>query len=128
MSAPGMSLYAAGPTPATAAATLTAIELVQDQPERLRQLRQLFGELVAKTGLDTGPAEGTPIVPVMLGSSRAAMSAPVQLAEHGINANPILIRQYPRQRRGSGSSCAASTPPEQIRHTVDVITAVTDPA
>lgn len=128
MAAPGMSLYAAGPTPATAAAALTAIDLVQDEPERLRQLKrngELFLELATDAGLDTGPAEGTPIVPVMLGGSRAAMMASVLLAQQGINANPILYPAVPEGEARIRFFLCSDHTPEQIHRTVDVLRSVT---
>jgi 8-amino-7-oxononanoate synthase len=127
-SAPGMSLYAAGPTPATAAAALTAIEIVHDEPERLRQLGRnadLFLELATEAGFDTGPAQGTPIVPVMLGSSRAAMAASVQLAQHGINANPILYPAVPEGEARIRFFLCSDHTPDQIRYTVDTLRSVT---
>ncbi|OBJ53930.1 aminotransferase class I/II-fold pyridoxal phosphate-dependent enzyme [Mycobacterium sp. 1423905.2] len=92
MSAPGMSLYAAGLTPATAAGTIEAIRVIADEPERLERLRAnsqrfLYGAKAA--GLDVGPAHGTPIIPVMIGSTHNAVKAAVLLADAGINVNPI---------------------------------------
>ena len=98
MSAPGMSLYAAGLTPATAASALTAIQLVQSEPERLARLRANSAYFLAaahEAGLDTGPSRGTPIIPIMLGSSQRAMACAVALAAQGINANPILYPAVP---------------------------------
>ena len=73
MNTSGMSRYAAGPTPATAAAAVTAIRLVQEEPERLARLRanaELFVSLVREAGLDAGPSQGTPIVPVISAARR----------------------------------------------------------
>jgi 7-keto-8-aminopelargonate synthetase-like enzyme len=127
MSAPGMSLYAAGPTPATAAAALTAVEIVQDEPERLIHLRrnaELFVELAATAGLDTGPSAGTPIVPVMLGSSRAAMTASVLLARQGVNANPILYPAVPEGEARIRFFVCADHTPEQIERTVTLLAGI----
>ncbi|MBL8932514.1 MAG: aminotransferase class I/II-fold pyridoxal phosphate-dependent enzyme [Kineosporiaceae bacterium] len=98
MSAPGMSLYAAGLTPATAASALTAIRLVRAEPERLARLRANsvhFLTAARAAGLDTGPSQDTPIIPIMLGSSRRAMACAVALAAQGVNANPILYPAVP---------------------------------
>jgi len=124
MSAPGMSLYAAGPTPATAAAALTAIEVVLDEPQRLARLKangELFLELAKKAGMDTGPAEDTPIVPVMLGSSRSAMTASVMLAHHGINANPILYPAVPEGEARIRFFLSSEHTHEQIERTIDTL-------
>jgi 8-amino-7-oxononanoate synthase len=128
MSAPGMSLYAAGPTPATAAAALTAIEVVLDEPERLRRLKDngvLFLELAKKAGFDVGPAEGTPIIPVMLGTSRAAMTASVMLGHHGINANPILYPAVPEGEARIRFFLSSEHTKEQMETTIETLSAVT---
>jgi 8-amino-7-oxononanoate synthase len=94
MSAPGMSLYAAGLTPATAAANAEAIRVIADEPERLVRLRansERFLGGAKAAGLDVGPAHGTPIIPVMIGSTLNAVQAAVQLADQGVNANPIAF-------------------------------------
>ena len=122
MQAPGMSLYAAGPTPAAAAAALTAIRLVRDEPERLERLRansRLFLGLVRAAGFDAGPPTGTPIVPVMLGGSEAAVVTAMLLAKRGVNANPIAYPAVPEgQARIRFFLCADHTE-EQLRYTVE---------
>lgn len=127
MSAPGMSLYANGLTPATAASALTAIRIVQDEPDRLVRLRRnarLFLRLAKAAGLDTGPSDGTPIVPVILGSTYETVAASAQMTLAGINVNPIL---YPAVAEGEGRLrfflCADHTE-DQIRYTVDTLAAV----
>lgn len=124
MAAPGMSLYAAGPTPATAAAAITAIRLVQSEPERLQRLRrnsELFVKLVRDAGLDAGPSSGTPIVPVILGSSQHAVTVGMMLHKAGVNANPIT---YPAVSEGEARLrfflCADHTE-DQLRLTVDAL-------
>jgi len=124
MSAPGMSLYAAGLTPATAAAAATAIQLVRDEPDRLERLHrngEAFLELAKKAGLDTGPALGTPIVPVMLGSSRAAVTASVMLSAQGINANPILYPAVPEGEARIRFFLSSEHTIEQLEHTIDTL-------
>ncbi len=127
MTAPGMSLYAAGPTPATSAAALTALEILRSEPERLRRLTAngaLFLERVRKVGFDVGPADGTPIVPVMLGTSEAAMTASVMLAHEGVNANPILYPAVPEGEARIRFFLSSEHTREQIEHTVGLLTRV----
>jgi len=132
MSAPGMSLYAAAPTPATTAAALTAVTLMRAEPERLRRLRengQYFLRLAREAGLATGPAEGAPIVPVILGSTRAAVVAGVLLAERGINVNPITYPAVPEGEARLRFFLSSEHTPEQIDVTIrslaDVVASTT---
>ena len=129
MQAPGMSLYAAGPTPATAAAALTAIRLVREEPERLARLRTnaaLFLRLVREAGFDAGPSEGTPIVPVLLGRSDRALVTAMLLAKRGVNANPIAYPAVPEDQARLRFFLCADHTEEQLRHTVDAMGGLTD--
>jgi 8-amino-7-oxononanoate synthase len=127
MSAPGMSLYAAGPAPATTAAASTALDIVRDEPERLERLRR-NGELMLaaarRAGLDTGPAEGTPIVPVMLGTTERAVTAAVLLADRGVNVNPITYPAVPEGEARLRFFLSSEHTPEQIEHTVDLLAGI----
>jgi len=124
MSAPGMSLYAAGLTPATAAGTIEAIRVIADEPERLQRLRansQRFLDGAKAAGLDVGPAHGTPIIPVMIGSTYQAVHAAVLLADAGINANPIAYPAVAEHEARLRFFLSSEHTPEMIDHTLRVL-------
>jgi 8-amino-7-oxononanoate synthase len=127
MSAPGMSLYAAGLTPATAAGTIEAIRVIRDEPERLKRLRvnsQRFLDGAKAAGFDVGAAHGTPIIPVMLGSTPKAVQAAVLLADRGINANPIAYPAVAEDQARLRFFLSSEHTPEMIDHTLQVLTGV----
>lgn len=127
MSAPGMSLYAAGLTPATAASAIAAIQVVRAEPERLVRLRANANRFVTAAkaaGFDVGPAGGTPIVPVMIGSTRNAVVAAVRLAELGINANPIAYPAVPEGEARMRFFLSSEHTPEMIETTVAALSQV----
>jgi 8-amino-7-oxononanoate synthase len=129
MSAPGMSLYAAGLTPATAAGTIEAIRVIADEPERLQRLRvnsQRFLDGANAAGLDVGPAHGTPIVPVMLGSTYQALRAAMLLAEAGINANPIAYPAVAEQEARLRFFLSSEHTAEMIDHTLELLTDIVE--
>src|SRR5262249_10068015 len=69
--APGF-VFSVGIAPAAAAAALAAIEILEQEPERVRRLNQrasLFLRLVREGGLDVGGSVGAAIVPIITGSS-----------------------------------------------------------
>lgn len=121
MAAPGMSLYAAGLTPSTAAAAKEVITVIRDEPERVARLRansDYFHSEAKRHGLDVGPAGGTPIIPVMLGSTPKAVTVAVELAERGINANPIAYPAVPDNEARLRFFLSSEHTREQIDRTI----------
>lgn len=90
--APGF-VYSVGVAPPLAAASLTALDIMLREPERVRRLRDrggLFLALARKAGLDVGSSQGFSVIPVIVGSSRKAITLSNQLFAHGINVQPII--------------------------------------
>ncbi|MFW6449045.1 MAG: aminotransferase class I/II-fold pyridoxal phosphate-dependent enzyme, partial [Halobacteriota archaeon] len=91
-------LLSAGYPPAIAAANRKALEIVDeetDRVERLWELREYFVSELESLGFDTGNSE-TPIVPVMVGESRTAQELADRLFENGIFALAIVYPMVPR--------------------------------
>lgn len=94
---PGFVFSAAMP-PASAAAAVAAIQALREEPERVARLRArsaLFLRLARERGLDTGRSGGTPVIPVIVGDSAAALSLAQRLLEAGIDAQPLLAPSVP---------------------------------
>ena len=90
--APGF-VYSVGLSPPNAAAALAALELLRKEPFRPRQCLErarLFVKLAKARGLDTGHSNATPVVPIIVGSSAAALRLSRALFDRGINVQPIL--------------------------------------
>ena len=95
--APGF-VYSVGMSPSNAAAALAALMLLQRQPQRvarLHELAALFLKLAKERGLNTGLAAGTPVIPVIVGSSVKSLHLSHALFERGINVQPILYPAVP---------------------------------
>ena len=63
------------------------------EPERVRHLGErgaLFLDLARKAGLNIGNAQGYAVIPIILGSSRKAITLSNQLFAEGINVQPII--------------------------------------
>ncbi|HUB23983.1 MAG TPA: 8-amino-7-oxononanoate synthase [Tepidisphaeraceae bacterium] len=81
-----------------AAGVQAAIEILHDQPQRQRRLRDLaanFRKNIANAGLKVPPGD-SPIVPIMLGSSEKAVEASDILLEKGILVLPVRPPTVPR--------------------------------
>ncbi len=90
--APGF-VYSVGMTPAMAAASLAAIGIMLDEPQRVARLRQRAGYFLARAreqGVATGTSGGHAIVPAMIGSSLNATRLSQQLFARGFNVQPII--------------------------------------
>ncbi|MFJ9565177.1 aminotransferase class I/II-fold pyridoxal phosphate-dependent enzyme [Streptomyces fuscichromogenes] len=86
-------VFSAGLPPASAAAALTALRLIREEPERVTRLHDnaaLFLRLAAEAGVDVGTSEGTPVIPAITGDSLKALRLADRLYARGVSANPIL--------------------------------------
>ena len=99
LTAPGM-VYSVGlPAPAAVAA-LTAIRLMQREPERVRRLQtngQRFLRRAREAGLEVGTSWGYAVTPVILGDSLRTILLADRLLQRGYNAFPIVPPGVPEQ-------------------------------
>ncbi|WP_072804569.1 aminotransferase class I/II-fold pyridoxal phosphate-dependent enzyme [Rhodococcoides yunnanense] len=97
-SAPGLSMFATAPAPASIAAASTALAIIDAEPERVARLRENASYAFALSqslGFATGLAEGTPILPIIIGDTQKTVLAGVSLLHEGINANSITYPSVP---------------------------------
>lgn len=121
--APGF-VYSVGLSPPSAAAALAALTVLQREPRRvgrLRELAALFLELARERGLDTGSAAGTPVVPVIVGSSVKALRLSRALFDRGINVHPILPPAVPDRSARLRFFITTNHSEAQIRATVSAV-------
>lgn len=100
LTVPGF-VYSVGLPPADAAAALAALTKLRAEPERVARLQarsRYFLQQAQAQGFDTGPSNGSPVVPVMVGDSRRAVHLSHLLYEAGILALPITYPAVPEQK------------------------------
>jgi len=117
-------VYATASSPANAAAALTALRCIQQEPQRVEKLRQnarLFLKLADDCGLDTGNSHDTPIIPIIVGSSAGCLAISQHLLEQGIDAQPILYPAVPEAAARIRFFITADHTDEQITRTVEVL-------
>jgi 8-amino-7-oxononanoate synthase len=86
-------VYSVGISPVLAAAALEALNILQEEPQRVARLQAVgseFLELARARGVDTGLSQGFAITPAIVGSSLKAARLSNTLFERGINAQPII--------------------------------------
>jgi len=121
--APGF-VYSVGLPPPSAAASLAALTVLQREPQRvarLRELATLFLTLTRERGLDTGSAAGTPVVPIIVGSSVQALRLSRALFDRGINVQPILYPAVPDRSARLRFFITTNHSEAQIRATVGAV-------
>ncbi|WP_264992106.1 aminotransferase class I/II-fold pyridoxal phosphate-dependent enzyme, partial [Mycobacterium montefiorense] len=91
-SLPGF-IYSCGLPPASAAAALSAIEILGAEPERIRALHangDYMRSLFSTHGLEFEKSKDTPIIPFVVGDSMLCLSLASRLRDAGINVDPIM--------------------------------------
>lgn len=117
-------VFAAGIPPANVGAALAALKILRREPERVHKLAansRLFLELAKAAGLNTGPSHDSPIIPVITGSSLAALRLSEGLFYSGINAQPILYPAVAEDQTRVRFFISASHREDQIRQACAVI-------
>jgi len=86
--------------PAVAGAQLTAIDVLETEPEHVRTLwdnTKYFKKELESMGFDTGESE-TPITPVIVGESKKAKDLSNRLYDEGVFALPIVFPMVARDK------------------------------
>ncbi len=115
-------VYSVGMTPPNAAAALSSIRLMLDEPERAAALHEraaLFQRLCRERGLDTGTASGSAVVPVMVKQSKACARLYKALFDDGIYVLPIMYPTVPEGTARLRFFLSSTHTEDQITHTVD---------
>ena len=121
--APGF-VFSVGIAPPSAAAALSALEILEQEPDRVRRLNEragLFLELARAAGLDTGGSIGAAIVPIITGSSIRAARLSQAMFQRGVNVQPILYPAVPEGSARLRFFLTAKHTEEQVRRAVAIL-------
>lgn len=86
-------LYSVGLPPPNAAASLAALEIIKEEPQRVARLQaisQYFIECARDVDMNTGTAMGFGIIPAITGDPIHAVTIARKLDAQGIHAKPII--------------------------------------
>jgi 8-amino-7-oxononanoate synthase len=93
-------IFSAAPPPASVAAALKAIEIVECEPERRKQLWEntlYMKHEFENLGFDTGDC-ASPVIPLVVGEDMTAFEMTIRLQEEGVFANPVVSPAVPPGR------------------------------
>jgi len=109
-------IFSASPPPASVAAVSVALDIIDNEPERIerlwkntRKMLQGFKDL----GFKVGPSE-TPIIPVIVGDNEIAFKMALMLQEEGIFANVAVSPAVPEGKALIRTSYMATHTEEQL--------------
>jgi 8-amino-7-oxononanoate synthase len=119
-------IFSAAPPPASVAAALKAIEIVEREPERRKQLwenTRYMKESLDALGFDTGDSE-TPIIPVVIGPDMKAWQMTSRLEQEGVFVNPVVSPAVPEGRAMIRTSYMATHTREHLDRALEAIAKV----
>jgi 8-amino-7-oxononanoate synthase len=94
------AVFSAALPPASAAAALAALELVEREPERRKQLWEATAYMkreLSGLGFDTGNSE-SPVIPIVVGDDVRALRMVRRLQEEGVFVNCVISPAVPEDR------------------------------
>ena len=117
-------IFSASMTPASAAAVLASIEIMENEPERIKHLWDMTALALngfKSAGFDTGKSE-TPIIPLFIRDDIKALQLTQNLLEDGIFVNPVVSPGVPKEDSLIRYSLMATHTKEQVEISVEKIT------
>lgn len=121
--APGF-IFSVGIPPSNAAASMTALKVLRDEPERVERLHQsarLFLSLAKSHGMNVGPSVDSPVIPIIVGDSGRCLRLSERLYGRGINVEPIIYPAVDRDAARLRFFITSEHTHEQIRYTVQCL-------
>jgi 8-amino-7-oxononanoate synthase len=119
-------MFSASLPPASTAAALTALTIIEREPEMVERLRRLgdqWREGLRSLGFDVGQSQ-TPIVPVTLGDEYTTVMFWKGLLEEGLYTNPVIYPAVPMREAMLRTSCMATHTPQQVEQALEIVKTV----
>jgi 8-amino-7-oxononanoate synthase len=119
-------IFSAAPPPASVAAVLKALEIIEREPERRERLwentRHMKREF-SLLGFDTGHS-ASPIVPLVVGEDLTAFTMTMRLQEKGVFVNPVVSPAVPPGQAMIRTSYMATHTRDHLDRALEAIAAV----
>ena len=117
-------IFSASMTPSSAAAVLASIEIMENEPERIKHLWDLTAYALKgfkSAGFDTGKSE-TPIIPLFIRDDIKALQLTQVLLTDGVFVNPVVSPAVPKEDCLIRYSLMATHTKEQVEISIEKIT------
>jgi 8-amino-7-oxononanoate synthase len=116
-------IFSASPPPASVAAVIAALDIIDKEPERRERLWHNTNKMMKafkQMGFDTGVAE-TPIIPLMMGEMERAFMMWKVLGEAGVFVNPVVPPAVPQGRCMIRTSYMATHTDEMLDRVLGIV-------
>ena len=93
-------IFSASIPPANLGAAMAALDIMEQEPERVQRLQQIARKMIAgfsSLGFNVGTAE-TPIVPLVIGDNEKTFLFWKNMFERGVYVNPVISPAVPPNR------------------------------
>jgi glycine C-acetyltransferase len=119
-------LFSTSQPPAVAAACIAAIDVLENEPERIERLwanTKLFKSALQELGFDTGVSE-TPITPVIAGDESKAQELARRLFDEGIFATSVVFPTVALGKARVRTIVTSEHSPEDLQACIDAFAKV----
>jgi 8-amino-7-oxononanoate synthase len=116
-------IFSAAPPPASVAAVLKALDIIEREPERRERLwenTRFMANGLKSLGFDTG-ASRTPVIPVIVGDDRTAFTMAMRLHQAGVFVNPVVTPAVPPGQAMIRTSYMATHTREHLERALEAI-------
>jgi 8-amino-7-oxononanoate synthase len=117
-------IFSASMTPASTASVLASIEIMENEPERIKHLWDITAYALdgfKSAGFDTGKSE-TPIIPLFIRDDIKALQLTQILLADGVFVNPVVSPAVPKEDCLIRYSLMATHTKKQVEISIDKIT------
>jgi 8-amino-7-oxononanoate synthase len=116
-------IFSAAPPPSSVAAARKALDIVEREPERRKQLwenTEYMKRELDSLGFDTGDS-ASPVIPIVIGEDMQAFVTVLRLQEEGVFANPVVSPAVPEGRSMIRTSYMATHTREHLDKALDAL-------
>lgn len=109
-------IFSASPPPASVAAVSAAVDIIENEPERIERLWKNTTKMLKgfkHLGFQVGPSE-TPIIPILVGDGETAFKMAMMLQDEGVFANVAVSPAVPDGKALIRTSYMATHTDEQL--------------
>lgn len=119
-------IFSAAAPPPSVAAAIKALEIVEREPERRKQLwenTEFMRRELTGLGYDTGGSQ-SPVIPLVIGEDLDAFAMTTKLQQAGVFANPVVSPAVPPGRSMMRTSYMATHTVEHLERSLEAFASV----
>lgn len=116
-------IFSASVPPANLAAAAKALEIIENEPERVQRLQAIADKMIAgfaDRGFNVGNTE-TAVVPIIVGNNEKTFAFWQYLYDHGVYVNPVISPAVPPNRGLLRTSYMAIHTEEDLQVVLDTV-------